>query len=608
MHIIFNKVNNILTPFLRILKILGFRIFYLYISSKGTKDEIEISNKLKKLEIYPLPISSLSKLTEYGVSAIDADPDEKTYKRNLRYVSENILEKYSNLLKISKKSMRLILQDFFFIGQYKEAGYLDLWSNVNNTKKIIFISFNLSSYYTKSGNKNLIRLIFPADLFKHLFKIFKIIVSTQFNKKINSHNSSKNNEFSKKKVALVTHKGITYGSMYEKTHYYSNDVDSDFHKNNILHLDYTNDDNPEKKLYWVCLNKNKILNKKIFISVIYNFFKSIKFVRNFETFLGLFLCAKQHFSYLDYLKKIENFNSIKLVLIEHDCFCPKTLIAAFHSINIKTVTIQDRFLHTFYTSYANVIADTYLVASQKAYELLKKSKYCDVKNFIPIGLPKSEWVKVNKEKDIPEEIIDAKSKDKKIIVSLGYHSALSWHQSEIKPINNWNAQKDFLNDMIKLAEKFKNTFVIIRYKILDWAENDYFKSIIEKVKNCENLMISQDYKEPQTAYKLCANADLIIAKHTSLAEESYINNIPVIFYDYTHNLKKLNYNNFNYPPENLSCYNFDELQIKVQSCLFGNSDKIAEGNQAMKQLLFVKEKSNIKERIIDISKNLIKKQ
>ena len=52
MHIIFNKVNNILTPFLRILKILGFRIFYLDINSKDTKDEIEISSKLKKLEIY----------------------------------------------------------------------------------------------------------------------------------------------------------------------------------------------------------------------------------------------------------------------------------------------------------------------------------------------------------------------------------------------------------------------------------------------------------------------------------------------------------------------------------------------------------------------------
>ena len=52
-------------------------------------------------------------------------------------------------------------------------------------------------------------------------------------------------------------------------------------------------------------------------------------------------------------------------------------------------------------------------------------------------------------------------------------------------------------------------------------------------------MISNNYEEFRYSYKLCANADLIIAKHTSLADECLAKGIPVIFHEYTHNTKKL---------------------------------------------------------------------
>ena len=44
-----------------------------------------------------------------------------------------------------------------------------------------------------------------------------------------------------------------------------------------------------------------------------------------------------------------------------------------------------------------------------------------------------------------------------------------------------------------------------------------------------NLTISDNYKESHYSYKLCANADLVIAKHTSIADECLASEIPVIF-------------------------------------------------------------------------------
>ena len=53
--------------------------------------------------------------------------------------------------------------------------------------------------------------------------------------------------------------------------------------------------------------------------------------------------------------------------------------------NVKTVATQERFFHTFYKAYA-VIFDTYFVASEFTANLIKNSKYSDVKNLIPVGL------------------------------------------------------------------------------------------------------------------------------------------------------------------------------------------------------------------------------
>ena len=75
--------------------------------------------------------------------------------------------------------------------------------------------------------------------------------------------------------------------------------------------------------------------------------------------------------------------------------------------------------------------------------------------------------------------------------------------------------------------------------MLNWTENPYFKSILEEIESCENIKLSNDYSESFYSLKLCANADLVIAKHTSLADECLSNEIPVLFYEYTHNLEKI---------------------------------------------------------------------
>ena len=61
--------------------------------------------------------------------------------------------------------------------------------------------------------------------------------------------------------------GALFGTLFEKTLYYSDNVNSIFNKYNLLHLDYSNYPSPDKNINWVCI-------KKIDISYNKNFFKT----------------------------------------------------------------------------------------------------------------------------------------------------------------------------------------------------------------------------------------------------------------------------------------------------------------------------------------------
>ena len=220
-----------------------------------------------------------------------------------------------------------------------------------------------------------------------------------------------------------------------------------------------------------------------------------------------------------------------------------------------------------------------------------------------MGQYRSDYIPLYK-KEMPEVISDAKKKGKKILVVLGSHSASYWYESYSEPYLNWTAQVNFLEDIIKLSQRLDNTFIIIRYKKLDWSKNEYFKNILKKLNNSENVMLADDYKESNYSYKLCANADLVMARHTSLADECLSNEIPVLFHEYTHNMEEIVLDIANYLPPSLVCNNFEELYKKSKSILFLNSDKLTDEIKALnKKIYYVNNKKNIKTKIINHIEN-----
>jgi len=619
MHIVFGHVNNWNVLLIRILQFFKFKIFYLYVESKTKIQMEQIAERLRKHNIIPLPIEYEKEIsTDSFYSSLTRDSFENAYKQNVRMVSDKILEKYCNIFSIKENKVnkiRLLIQDIIINQQIFLSSLIGIWSKLHPSKKIIFVSFKLKSLFISDVGSNITKIIIPVDVFKYFIKIF---VKTFFPISIFKYKETKNkivkkynfDDIEKKTIAFVSHKGLKYNpskenSLFDKTLYYSDDKDSSLNKYNILHLDYENFPSPDPNIYWVCLKKVKVPKVKIFFKTLFTSIKTLYLVRNGSTFLVWLLFIHQYNIYTKYCEIIKKFKNLKIAIIDYDFMCPKTLILALEKNNIRTVGAQERFIMTFYTSY-NVMLDTYYVASEYVANVIKKSKYYDIKNIVPVGQYRSDYISKYKKGVVPDEILEAKTKGKKILIIFGHHPPNNWIESNIHPYLNWTAQINFLEDCIKLSQNLENVFIILRYKTLDWLNNQYFKNTLNKMSNYKNIIISKSYEESFYSYKLCAKADLVIAKYTSIADECLSKEIPVLFHEYTHNMKKIFLDIPNYLPTELLCHSFEDLFYKSKSILFSKSSKLMDTVKELnKKIYYVKEKGNIKNKIIGNLENLL---
>ena len=623
MHIIFGNLTSWQMPILKLLKQLRFKVFYLNIIANSDFKKNEIANKLKKKNILPLPIELEKKILQKS-TLVDHDPDEISYKRNMKLVPDEILKKYCNLFSIKNgkiKKLRLLLQDVFGAQLYTSVR-LGIWSDLYPSKRIIYISFKFMSLYTSNTNNNITKIIIPFDILNFFVKKGLKILPSFFSVTTNNNNlnrekkisSNKNfKDFEKHEVAFLSHKGISYGTnkkdfLFEKSLYYSDNKNSNFNKYNLLHLDYSDYPSPDRDINWVCINTISISRSKIFFKTLLFSLKTFYLIRNWSTFLGWLLCILLYSFYAKYFEIIKKFKNLKIVLIDYDCLCPKSLILACDNNNVKTVATQERFNTAYYTSFSNVSLNTYYAGSEHIAKVIKESKYYDIQNIIPVGQYRSDYILYYKNQPVPEEISKAKANGKKILIVFGHQSPKNWFDSYIDPISSWSAQIDFLENIVKLSQNLENIFIVLRYKTLDWIENEHFKKIFDKIYRCENIILCNNYEESHYSYKLCAHADLVVAKSTSIADECLSLKIPVLFYEYTHNTEKIILDIPNYIPSELICHNFEDLYQKSKSILFLSPSKL-EGKieELNKKIYYVSKKQNIKNKILKDLENQLTK-
>lgn len=604
--IIFEEISSSSYYLLKILSFLNLNIYYLNLVSRDKK---KLFNKLSKIKVTPLALDDQKSLHYDTFCEGSFDKNENMFKKNELLFSQKIVQKFCKFFLIDnfkEIDLRLALQDKLFSQTSQISTKIKLWSEAHKDKKLILISFNFQTFYFIDEIKNLKKIIIPINFLNlKILHSFKNILKRK--KKIKIIHNKTNNPFLKK-VAFIIHKGTTtIDKLYDKELYYSDKDNSPFNKKNIVHLDYEDYSKPNDDYLWLNLKKLNFPKKKIALKILIIFFKTLSCITSWKNFLAWVYLIRQYVSYVIYLEKLAKFQQLKIAIIDYDHLCPKGLIFALKKKKIKIVSTQERFVGGLFRSFYNVIADTYFTCSDYMNEKIKNSKYFQVNNPISVGQYRVDYLEKYYENNVPEEITIQKNKGKKIIVALGLSlSDCPDFDPKFDIAVNWNAQKNFIDDMLKLTKDIKNSYLIFRFRSFVWKNIPFFQSSLKKINENPNVSIASDYSQFFISYKYCANADLIIAKRTSLADECLAFGKKLIFYDYTHNLKKIISDLPEYIPErseasnnfDIFCHNYNEIFEKSDFLLNKNSSELENYRKKIDQLYSLKDKKKVREKIL----------
>ena len=167
-----------------------------------------------------------------------------------------------------------------------------------------------------------------------------------------------------------------------------------------------------------------------------------------------------------------------------------------------------------------------------------------------------------------------------------------------RSLNNWRSNKKFYEEIIYLANKYKNILFMIKSKNYLWIKNPEFKNILKNMNKIKNLKILSDQKL-WTPVKSVIETDFAIARYSSLADEFFNLNKPIILYD----LKGFPQKFFDYG-FNVVSYNIQQIEYKINKLVknFANYNKSL--NADRKKLFFSNKITRIN---LNLEKILLKK-
>jgi hypothetical protein len=584
MDIIFAKLPKYLDPLSIVIRKLGYRIYYLELAHNlgdSKKAENLRVAKLKKFDILPLSIEDLPHFT--GFSEMNGDTKKIAFQRTRQIVPEELLDAFGQLfpdIQNIKKKLQIGVHSAVALQMLYITGKINLWACANQDKKYLFIDVSPDGWLSPEMPPNVRLLVIPLDILAkgfdriiHIFYTFLHLLHDKFafygrhKYQIDSHELKINNH---SRVAFVVHNGLNYGKLYQKDLFYSPKIDSEFHPERLLHIDYNGWTSPSEKLTWVCMRDHRQSWKSNTYSALVALNKGILQIRRFRHILGLLILIRFYVIFRSFSTKLEAFPDLRMALIDYEILCPKELLLAFENKGIQTVAVQERFILTFNNLIGSTILNHYFTSSEFCTDIMRKSPFYAVDNYLPVGQYRSDKLVKNLQSHLPRIVEPPRAKGLKIVTALGYHTHTEWQNSQVDPLLNWRAHQHFLDDMIRLSKDIPDIFIILRYKNVDWISLPTFAETVHKIKSSDNIMISIEYKKSFESYDLCAHSDLVIAKHTSLADECLSVGIPVLFHEYTHNVERLVADIFDYKPTKILCFNYQELLERTKIIL---SDK-----------------------------------
>ena len=574
--IVIDNISNISCFFLKPFLKMGLKLYYL----KSSKTKKFCNKNLRPLTFKRKSQDGYDLINKWCIG--DKEYIDFYVSKYLPVKSEIYLKKlFKGIKDIRRKIIIAFLADLN--SNYHEIGSINIHFCINKRKdeKLFLIHTSFKSYLLETNASLFDFQIFHYYLpFDDLLKIFKLIFkSLNFNfiKKslinifLNKKNINKNQSHyfkNSKRIGLIIHDSFYYGNgLYKKDHYFSNDINSPLHPDNMdIYIHHDDKD----KLLSKIKNFKKLKISIPIISLIRSTFcllYSLKKTRNIYELYGLFFSILFYIKYSSWLKYFKNQKNSH-VIYDYDVLISKSLSLALESLGVKTLAIQERPIISKMYTYG-LIADTYLVTSNLYENLCKKNQAILVNKFFKFGMWRSSFfyrkdlVKINNTTFYSSNNSKINNFKYRIVV-IGLYIDFENNM----PDTNLEAFSDFINNTKIIANKFSDAAIIIRMKTLTEKEKNY---IIHHISDSENIFLSTDYERYMISYSLCKDADLIISACCSLAEESLAFGKKVIFMNNLYPIRNMAYETYIEPFHFCIASSIDDAIKLVDLCLVNNS-------------------------------------
>ena len=420
--------------------------------------------------------------------------------------------------------------------------------------------------------------------------------------------NDKEPDFSKYEVLFFPHQGVAYGDLFLKDQFYMSDPSCPFHRRNILHIEYQKLADEETNKNIVSFYKENNIQYcytptpgfKLFylINILFHnlgCFLNRNIFRRKSSFLKAILVLYIYYQYSGYFRFLSKFKNAKIALVGYDVLFPKILSMALSAKGITTIATQERLMLGYYDNY-NIMLDYYFVINESIKDRLYSNMASYVKTVVPIGPIRSDLLNGFKKKSYDSKVVDKKKY--KLVIAYDFHSVKDYFEANSSPAINWENNLSFYTDLVKLSKDFPGIHIIIRGKNDDWCSLPIFSAVYEEIMNIPNIVINRDYTEMDISYKLAAQADIIIAKHTSIGDEALACEIPVLFHDYLQNMKQMVSSIFNYDNYPVFVYSYNDLKLRMRGIINGTDPLNSDLLEKMKRDFFATpENGTVKERL-----------
>ena len=366
-------------------------------------------------------------------------------------------------------------------------------------------------------------------------------------------------------VLYILNYGVSYGGLYKYDHVFSDDPASPLHRQNVVFMGRTGGlSNSQGIRHGFPAHGSRV--RKFHLTV----WLSAKAIWEFRW--------RYPFGYVWALSKtcaavegqqfilLSELPSLKLAILAYDIQVPVDLVLALESLGIRTVALNERPQSVIWEMQPFAVS-TLLTAGEIFSASAMASRSVSIEQAISVGMWRTDLLRQYRS-DAPHELYEhARQNGQQFIVALPFHVTAEGDQDGSPFITSAHSVRHFLLEIFHIAEEHPRVFIVIRGKNDHWVTDDRFQDIVGMIDQLPNITVSRDYATFNESYRLCAWADLVIAKHTSLVDEALSVGIPCVVHDYTPNSKDLSRLVVPYLPREIWAEDFNELRERIAFAL-----------------------------------------